>query len=118
MDKIIIQELRVETKIGVYPREKMATQTIEIDLEVALPARSSYLSDKIADTIDYDALVKYIYATLENHHFGLLENLAEHIAQGVMKKFSSPGVRISVTKLGVLPKIKKISVVLKRGNIE
>ena len=114
MDKIFIQQLRVEAKVGIYPREKLLPQTIELDLEVGLPHKGPYVNDKIAETIDYDALIKHIHTTLDQQHFGLIERLAEHLAQTVLDKFAAPYIKVSICKLGVSAKAKRVGVVLER----
>ena len=56
MDIIFIDDLRVETLIGIYPREKAVPQTIEISLRIGASTASAGASDDIRDTIDYAAL--------------------------------------------------------------
>ena len=51
MDIIFIQDFRLEILIGVYPWERSVPQTVQLDLELALPPREKR-SDKIGDTID------------------------------------------------------------------
>ena len=53
MDIIFIDDLRVETLIGIYPREKAVPQTIEISLRIGSSTASAGASDDIRDTIDY-----------------------------------------------------------------
>ncbi|VEB44896.1 bifunctional dihydroneopterin aldolase/dihydroneopterin triphosphate 2'-epimerase [Chromobacterium violaceum] len=38
MDIIFLREVRADTVIGVYDWERKAAQTIEIDLEIGIPA--------------------------------------------------------------------------------
>lgn len=115
MDIIFIREFKVETLIGVYEWEKRVPQTIQLDLDIAIPGDKHVgRSDKIKDTIDYSKIVARIRETLAQERFGLLERLAEHLAQLVIKEFGSPAVKVSVAKLGLMPGIKMVGVTIER----
>ena len=47
MDIIFIDGLRVDTLIGIYPREQAVAQTIELDLQIGLSTASAGASDDI-----------------------------------------------------------------------
>jgi dihydroneopterin aldolase len=114
MDTIFISELRLDILIGVYDWERQVPQKAQLDLEIGLPGRASR-SDELGDTLDYAAVVSRIEASLAENRFGLLENLAEHIAQLVMREFRSPWVKVSVTKLAALKNVKRLGVTIERG---
>lgn len=114
MDTIFISELRLETLVGVYDWEKKVPQKIQLDLELGLPARKSK-ELRLEDTIDYAAVVARIEAALAEKHFGLLENMAEHLAGLVMKEFKAPWVKISVAKLAPLKNVRRLGVTIERG---
>ena len=44
VNKIFINDLRLETRIGVYDWERKLPQTIRLDLEIALPSDKPYAS--------------------------------------------------------------------------
>jgi dihydroneopterin aldolase len=115
MNFIFIRELRLEAWIGIYKHEKIAPQTIELDLELTLPSDAVFRTRKVADTIDYAAVVAAIRKLLEAERFGLIESLADRVAALVMTDFGSPKVRISVTKLGVLREAKRVGVTIERS---
>jgi dihydroneopterin aldolase len=114
MDCIFIRELRLPAWIGVYKHEKLAQQTVELDIEIALPGEAVFASGRIQDTIDYGAVVTRLKALLSDERFGLVEKLADRVAGLVMEEFNSPHVRISVTKCGVLKEAKRVGVKLER----
>jgi dihydroneopterin aldolase len=115
MDTIFISDFRVEILIGVYDWERRVPQIVQLDLEVGLPPREKR-SDKIGDTIDYAKVVARVEQSLADHHFLLVEALAEHIAQLITTEFRAPWVRVSVTKLGALKGVKRLGVTIERGN--
>ena len=115
MNFIFIRELRLDAWVGIYKHEKIAPQTIEFDMEIALPSEAVFRTRKIADTIDYAAVVATIRKLLEAERFGLIETLADRVAALIIDEFSSPKVRISVTKLGVLREARRVGVSVERS---
>jgi dihydroneopterin aldolase len=114
MDTIHISDFRLDILVGVYDWEQKVPQKVQFDLEIALPVRKPQ-SDKLGETIDYAAVVARIEASLAENHFGLLEALAEHIAQLVIREFKAPWVKVSVTKLAALKNVKRLGVTIERG---
>ena len=114
MDIIFIRELRLEAWVGLYKHEKLAPQTIELDLEIGVPGDAVFSSGKVSDTIDYAVVVEHIQALLVKEQFGLAESLAERVARMIIDDFKAPRVKVSVTKLGVLRQARRVGVVIER----
>jgi dihydroneopterin aldolase len=115
MDIIFIEELRAETWIGIYPREKAAPQTVEISLRIGVSTESAGSSDDIRDTVDYAVVVERLRDDLGKVHFNLIEALAEHVAHWLLETFAVHWVQVSVAKLGMLPGVKRVGVVIERS---
>jgi dihydroneopterin aldolase len=116
MDTIFINELRLDILIGVYDWERQVPQSVQFDLEIGIPQRRSAHSDHLADTIDYAAVTRRIEASLKENHFGLLERVAEHIAELIEREFGAPWVKVRVTKLAPLKNVKRLGVIIERGS--
>jgi dihydroneopterin aldolase len=115
MDIIFLREIRLDARIGIYKREKAITQTVELDLDIALPDDRVFRSGKVADTIDYAVVIGRLRAMLVEQHYGLVESLAERVAQMLMAEFHSPWVRVSIAKIGALREARRVGVVIERG---
>ena len=115
MDTIFIKQLRLEAWIGLYRHEKIAPQTIEIDLEIGVPGEKVFETGKVADTIDYGTVVERIRVLLARERFGLVETLAEKIAQLILGELNAPRVKVSVAKLGVLREAQRVGVCIERS---
>jgi dihydroneopterin aldolase len=116
MDIITIHDFRIETQIGFHDWERRLPQTIQLDLELAIPSAPGVArSDRLADTIDYGAVVRRVREALGMRHFVLLEALSEHVAGLLRTEFGSPWVRVSVSKLGVIKGVRRVSVTIERG---
>jgi len=118
MDIIFLRELKVTTLIGIYEREKRVPQTLQIDLDIALPDTRACQSGDINDALDYAKVVQHIQAMLSERHFTLLETLAEHIAQIILKDFKAPWVRVSAAKLQAIRDCKMVGVSIERGQVK
>ncbi len=115
MDIIFIDDLRIATLIGIYPRERELPQTIEISLQIGTSTANAGASDDIHDTIDYAAVVARVRSDLGTRHFGLLEKLAEYVAELLLEDFGAQWVRVSVAKLGVMRGVRRAGVIIERS---
>jgi dihydroneopterin aldolase len=114
MDIIFLREIRLDARIGIYKREKAITQTVELDLELALPDERVFKSGKVGDTIDYALVIERLRGALIEQHYGLVETLAERVAQIILTEFHAPWVRVSIAKLGAQPNVRRVGVVIER----
>lgn len=114
MDIIFLEQVKVQTKLGVPTWERMLPQTIILDIEIGCDLSQAGKSDAIADTIDYGAVVARIRDTLNEHSFQLVEALAEHICQLILSEFGALSVKIKVAKPSILSGLKALGVVIER----
>jgi dihydroneopterin aldolase len=115
MDLIFLREIKLEAKVGIYRRERVTSQPIELDLDIALPSDAVFRSGKVSDTIDYAVVVGRLREELAERRFGLVEELAEFVARLLIDEFHAPWVRVSVAKLGILKGVKHVGVTIERG---
>ncbi|MXS85584.1 dihydroneopterin aldolase [Nitrosomonas sp. HPC101] len=115
MDIIFLKEFRIKTLIGIYPWEKKIPQTIELNLEIALPSQQASRTDHIEDALDYSKIVYKINSMLSQQHFSLLETLTENIAQMILNEFGAPWVKVSAAKLNVIRGVKQLGICIERS---
>ncbi|MEP6483040.1 MAG: dihydroneopterin aldolase [Rudaea sp.] len=115
MDIVFIEDLRIETVIGIYDWERKIKQTVAIDLEMAFDNRKPAASDKIGDTLDYKSVSKRLITFVESSHFELVETLAERCAAIVRDEFGVAWLRLKLSKLGAVTGSKAVGVVIERG---
>lgn len=115
MDIIFLKEFRTRTLIGIYPWEKKIPQTIELNLEIALPSQLASKTDHIEDALDYSQVIYKINTLLNQQHFSLLETLTENIAQMILNEFHSPWVKVSAAKLDVIRGVKQLGICIERS---
>ena len=62
MDIIFLQDMKVETVIGIWEWERKIRQTVAIDLEMSADIRKAAASDKVEDTLNYKSVAKRVQA--------------------------------------------------------
>ena len=115
MDRIQIRDLRIDVLIGIHKRERHVPQTVSIDLDIGIPGETVFASDRVADTIDYEQVSIRIKALGAERHYKLVETLADRIAKLLMEDFKAPWVKVSASKIGILPNAKFVGVAIERG---
>ena len=120
MDIIFLQrKFKVTTLIGIYEREKVVPQTLQIDLDIALPnSRACHQRRHQGRAGLCRSRASIIQTVLSEGHFSLLETLAEHIAQIILKDFNAPWVKVSVAKLQAIRNCKMVGISIERGQIK
>ena len=115
MDIVFVEDLRIETVIGIYDWERKIKQTVALDLEMAFDNTKPAATDKIEDTLDYKAVSKRLIAFVEGSHYELVETLAEKCAQIVREEFRVPWLRLKLSKPGAVRGSKAVGVIIERG---
>jgi dihydroneopterin aldolase len=118
VNRIFINELRIETRIGVYEWEQHLAQPLVINLEFELPSTQVFTSDRFEDALDYTAVVKRLQALAADHTHKLMERFAEAIAEILCREFGAPWASVRVAKLAPLAGVKQIGVAIERGSRE
>lgn len=116
MDIVYLSELKVETTIGVSDWERKTRQFVLIDLEMGTDARPAGVSDNIADALDYRDVAKRIREDVEASQFHLIEALAEHLGQMLLKEFNLPWLRLKLTKPGAIRGTRHVGIIIERGS--
>jgi len=115
MDIIFLNDLRIDTVIGIFDWERRIKQTVIFDLEMAADIRKAAASDSIEDTLDYKAVAKRIIQFVEESQFQLVETLAEKVAQLILDEFSVPWVRVKLNKTGAIRGARDVGILIERG---
>jgi dihydroneopterin aldolase len=115
MDFVFIEDLRIDTVVGIYDWERRTRQTIALDIEMGFDNTRPATSDAIADTLDYKAVSKRLIAFVEASSFQLVETLAERCAGLIREEFGVPWVRLKLSKPGAVRGARAVGVVIERG---
>jgi dihydroneopterin aldolase len=98
-DSIFVTGLVLHAYHGVMPHEGKVGQSFILDLVLDIDLASAAKSDKLADTVSYDAVVNVVSRTFTGKRWRLVEAAAGAVAEGVLQNFPKiDKVRITVRK--------------------
>jgi dihydroneopterin aldolase len=97
-DKIIMQGMEFYGYHGVLPGEQEIGQRFQVDLELATYLERPGRLDDLSEAIDYSEVYGLVEKIVTEERFGLIEALAERIAQAVLGRYSVEEVMVRVKK--------------------
>ncbi len=98
MDKIFLNDLKIDTIIGIYDWERQTQQTLSFDLEMDWDIKPAAESDDINKTLDYGAVAQRIVAFVKASEYLLIETLAEDLCTMLLKEFAIPRIKLTLSK--------------------
>lgn len=114
MDIVFIEQLTVETIIGVYDWEQKVKQILVFDIEMQWDNRQAAHSDNVKDCLNYHQVGDAVVAYVTQGQFQLVERVAEEVAVLIIKQFRVAAVKIKVCKPSALPYAKQVGVIIQR----
>ena len=115
MDHVFIEGLEIDALIGIYDWERRVRQTLVFDIEMAFDNRVPAATDDIAHTLNYKAVSKRVIAYVQASEFGLVETLAERVAQIILDEFDVRRLRLKLSKPGAVRGARAVGVVIERS---
>jgi dihydroneopterin aldolase len=98
-DTIFVSALLIHAHHGVMAHEGKVGQRFVIDLELTTDLATASRSDKLADTVDYGAIVDTTTAVFTRRSYRLIEAAGGAVADAILAKFANvSAVRITVRK--------------------
>jgi dihydroneopterin aldolase/2-amino-4-hydroxy-6-hydroxymethyldihydropteridine diphosphokinase len=113
-----VEGIELTAHHGVYEEERARERRFRIDVHVKGHWSDAVRSDALADTLDYDEIVRHIHSVNQRRRFHLIESFAGAIADDLLHEF--PGLleaRVCVRKLAFPewgPEACAVAVVTKR----
>ena len=114
-DRVFIEDLRIQTVIGIFDWEREITQTVSLDLQMAFDITAAGKSDDIADTLDYKAVSKRLIQFVESSEFQLVEALAEQCANIILTEFPVQWLQLKLSKPGAVRDSSAVGVIIERS---
>ncbi len=84
LDVIEVRGLTVDCIVGVYRRERVAAQPLQLDVALFLDTREAAVGGRLANTVHYGRLEGELRFLLEACRFELLESAAEAVCRYVL----------------------------------
>ena len=118
MDIIYINDLRIETIIGIYGWERKTRQTVVLDIEMGTDIRKASTTENVEDTLNYKLVAERLFEFVGGSEFELVETLAERISDILLNEFNVPWLRLKLNKQGALKGVRDVGVIIERGQKE
>lgn len=115
MDIVYINDLKIETIIGIYDWERQVRQTISLDLEMGTDIRQAAETDDIQFALNYKAVSKRVIDFIGGSEFLLVETMAEQVAEIIRQEFNVPWLRLRIGKPGAVLGARDVGVIIERG---
>jgi dihydroneopterin aldolase len=112
---VFLTGLRVEAEVGVFAHERGLRRPLDIDMAVTLDPSVRAAEDKLAETLDYDALAAAARAVVADAHIHLVETVAEQIADRLLADPRVIAVKVRVEKPGAVAGAKVAGVEIERA---
>jgi len=114
MDQIFIDALEIDTIIGIHPHEQTAAQPLRLSLRMGFDNRLPAASERVADTLDYDAIATRLRLHAQSRSWLLIETLAEASAQVLKTEFGVGWLHLRIDKPQAVPLAKSVGVIIER----
>ncbi len=98
MDKIFLNDLKIDTIIGIYDWERHTQQTLTFDLEMDWDIRPAARTEDISQTLDYGAIAQSIVAFVKASEYQLIETLAEDLCAMLLEQYPIPRLKLTLSK--------------------
>lgn len=112
MDFIKIQNLAVDTHIGIHEWEQKILQRLLINIIISFDC--SKCEDNILQTIDYEKICKRITDYVAANSFKLIETVANKIAILIKNEFNVRQLTVVISKPGAVYNADNIQVHITR----
>jgi D-erythro-7,8-dihydroneopterin triphosphate epimerase len=118
LDKIFIRDLSLRCIIGIFPEEREKKQDVLINVVMGADLRKAGQTDDINDTVDYKRITKAILAAIEPSSYGLIEKMAQVVADICFTDPLVQAVEVTIDKPGALRFAKASAVSIYRERQE
>ena len=118
MDKIILNDLKINAIIGIYAWERKILQTLTFDFEMDWDISMAATRDHINDTLHYGDMVNIIVEFVEKSRYQIIETLAEDLCGLLLEEFPIPEIQLTLSKPVALHGQNIAKIIIKRIQID
>ena len=115
MDKILLEGIRLEIRVGTTEQERSEPQLCGLDLVVAADLKAAGRSGDLKHTVDYVAIFRVIEAHCLQNSFTLLEEVGQQLCDRIFDQCPVNSIKLRIRKLKPFSsRLKCIGIELKR----
>ena len=117
-DQIFINDLVLDASIGVYDFELTITQPVKFNIVLDLDPIAQDQEHEKSNIVCYDTLCQGIKAIVDEGHIGLVETLAERVAELCLIPSRARKVSVCVAKPSAIAEAEDVGIRIVRSKIE
>jgi 7,8-dihydroneopterin aldolase/epimerase/oxygenase len=115
MDKIILEGIQLDVKVGTTEQERSLPQPCGLDLALEADLRRSGTSGDLHSSVDYVAVFNCVEKVCTNNTFTLLEEVGHQVCREILDTFRVSEVKLRLRKLRPFSdKLRSVGIELKR----
>jgi 7,8-dihydroneopterin aldolase/epimerase/oxygenase len=115
MDKILLEGIRLEIRVGTTEQERSEPQLCGLDLVVEADLKEAGCSGELRHTVDYAAIFRFIEAHCSQNSFTLLEEVGQQLCDRIFDQCPVNSIKLRIRKLKPFSsRLKCIGIELKR----
>ena len=100
---VFIENLELETYIGLHEWEKDKRQVVHTELNLQIDISKAADSDDVSASVDYEKLALHLRSWAYDHRVELLEKFAFNLVNEIKSNFSNiDHIELKLTKKGVV----------------
>ena len=101
MDQIVIQDFEVSYRVGVNNHERVRPQKLTLTIALELDVSQAAKEEDVSKTIDYYQLSRRLLTFGEGRSWKLIETIAVHLTEMILRDFKPTAVSVEVKKFVV-----------------
>lgn len=110
MDKIFVNDLKVECIVGILPFEREKIQPLLVSMELETSLEEAGRTCALDKSIDYALLSERVKSYIVERKAGLLEELAVELCDLIEKEFKPESVKIRLNKPNAVADAKSVGI--------
>ena len=103
MDKIVLNDIHFEMKVGTTLEERRKIQRCRLHLTLFVSLEKT-VNGQLGKTVDYKRVYEFVKDLCQCQSFVLLEEVALFICREVLRKFKVKKVKVNIGKVGSFSK--------------
>src|SRR5215510_109503 len=116
MDKILLEDIRLDIRVGTTEAERSQPQLCGIDLALTAELKAAGRSGDLKHTVDYAAIFRLIETHCAQNSFTLLEQVGQLVCDMIFDEYPVEGIKLRIRKLNPFSsRLGAVGIELKRN---
>jgi 7,8-dihydroneopterin aldolase/epimerase/oxygenase len=116
MDKILLEGIRLDIRVGTTEEERSEPQLCGLDLVVEADLKAAGRSGDLKHMVDYAAIFRLLEAHCSQNSFTLLEQIGQQVCDKIFDQYPVESIKLRIRKLNPFSsRVSAVGVELKRN---